>query len=288
VIRLGEQVTLQASPPITQFKFGNRSAETMLSIKDGETIVLGGLLQEEDRKIRVTIPWLGDLPLIGNLISSFKTDRVTTEVILTITPHIVQNMTPPTLSAQAFWSGTEFTYATGPKYSIPARKASTLLGTGYGEHPVAGSSAAKGAGETNPARSLAQLAVPEPLLAILPDESAVQAGREIKLSIVDGRIGTSNRNIFTFEYDPEVLQFKRLTDAELVSPSDLPPGDQGKAVGSIAFRVARPNEHAPRSVSIVFVAKAPGVSPVRVELTDSGSAVQASPGIIGTGVVRVR
>jgi general secretion pathway protein D len=288
VIRLGEQVTLQASPPITQFKFGNRSAETMLSIKDGETIVLGGLLQEEDRKIRVTIPWLGDLPLIGNLISSFKTDRVTTEVILTITPHIVQNMTPPTLSAQAFWSGTEFTYATGPKYSIPARKASTLLGTGYGEHPVAGSSAAKGAGETNPARSLAQLAVPEPLLAILPDESAVQAGREIKLSIVDGRIGTSDRNIFTFEYDPEVLQFKRLTDAELVSPSDLPPGDQGKAVGSIAFRVARPNEQAPRSVSIVFVAKAPGVSPVRVELTDSGSAVQASPGIIGTGVVRVR
>jgi general secretion pathway protein D len=135
---------------------------------------------------------------------------------------------------------------------------------------------------------LAQLAVPEPLLAILPDESAVQAGREIKLSIVDGRIGTSDRNIFTFEYDPEVLQFKRLTDAELVSPSDLPPGDQGKTVGSIAFRVARPNEHAPRSVSIVFVAKAPGVSPVRVELTDSGSAVQASPGIIGTGVVRVR
>ncbi len=288
VIRLGERVILQASPPITQFKFGNRSAETMLSIKDGETVVLGGLLQEEDRKTRVTIPWLGDLPLIGNLISSFKTERVTTEVILTITPHIVQNMTPPTLSAQAFWSGTEFTYATGPKYSIPARKASTLLGTGYGDHPVADGSAAKGAGETNPARSLAQLAVPDPVLVIRPDESAVQAGREIKLSIVDGRIGTSDRNIFKFEYDPEVLQFKRLSDAELVSPSDLPPGDQGKAVGSIAFRLARPNEHAPRSAYIVFVAKAPGVSPVRVELTDSGSAAQASPGIIGTGVVRVR
>ena len=36
VIRLGEQVTLQANPPITQFKFGNRSAETMLNVKDGE------------------------------------------------------------------------------------------------------------------------------------------------------------------------------------------------------------------------------------------------------------
>ncbi|MEO6307605.1 MAG: secretin N-terminal domain-containing protein, partial [Nitrospiraceae bacterium] len=97
VVRLGEQVTLQASPPITQFKFGNRSAETMLNVRDGETIVLGGLLQEEDRKTRTTIPWIGDLPFIGNLISSFKTQRVTTEVILTITPHIIQGTTPPGL-----------------------------------------------------------------------------------------------------------------------------------------------------------------------------------------------
>ncbi len=288
VIRLGEQVTLQASPPITQFKFGNRSAETMLSIKDGETIILGGLLQEEDRKTRVTIPWLGDLPWIGNLISSFKTDRVTTEVILTITPHIVQNMIPPTLDAQAFWSGTEFTYATEPMYPVPGRKVSTSLRTGYGEHPVVDDRVAKDAGERNLVRSLAQLAVADPLLTIRPDESAVQAGREIRLSVVDGRIGASDRHLFKFEYDPKVLQFKRLSAAELVTPSDLPPGDQGKAVGSIAFRLARPNQPAPRSVSIIFVARTPGVSPVRVELTDPDGAAQTSSGIIGTGVVRVR
>ena len=117
VIRLGEQVTLQANPPITQFKFGNRSAETMLNVKDGETIVLGGLIQEEDRRTRVTIPWLGDLPLIGNLISSFKTQRVTTEVILTLTPHIVQAMTPPSLSRQAFWSGTDSTYSNSTMFT---------------------------------------------------------------------------------------------------------------------------------------------------------------------------
>lgn len=288
VIRLGEQVTLQASPPITQFKFGNRSAETMLSIKDGETIILGGLLQEEDRKTRVTIPWLDDLPLIGKLISSFKTDRVTTEVILTITPHIVQNMTPPTLNAQAFWSGTEFTYATEPRYSISARNVSTLLGTRHREHPVAGGSAEKDAGATNPARSLTQLAIPDPVLVVRPDESAVQAGREIKLSIVDGRIGSSDRNIFKLEYDPKVLRFKRVSDAELVSPVDLPAEDQRETVGSIAFRMARPNEHAPRSASIVFVAKAPGVSPIRVELTGASSAEQVPSDVIGTGVVRVR
>lgn len=282
VIRLGDQVTLQASPPITQFKFGNRSAETMLSIKDGETIVLGGLLQEEDRKTRTTIPWIGDLPFIGNLISSFKTQRVTTEVILTITPHIVQNMTPPALSAQTFWSGTESTYATGPMFSTPVQKVSAASGSAYGE------GAARGAGDPTSNRSLAQLAVPDPVLAIRPDESAVTFGKEIKLSIVDGRLSASDRNLFKLEYDPKILQFKRLGEAELVSPSGILPGDQDSAAGTVAFRLARPAQRAPRSVSVVFVAKAPGVSPIRVELVGSDGDGRPASSEIGTGVVRVR
>lgn len=282
VIRLGEQVTLQASPPITQFKFGNRSAETMLSIKDGETIVLGGLLQEEDRKTKVTIPWIGDLPFIGNLISSFRTDRVTTEVILTITPHIVQNMTPPALSVQTFWSGTESTYATGPMFSTPMQKVSAAPGSVYGE------GAAKGAGDSASSRSLAQLAVPDPLLAIHPDESAVKFGKEIKLSIVDGRLNASDQNIFKLEYDPKILQFKRLGEAELVSPSGVLPGDQDATVGTVAFRLARPGQRAPRSVSVVFMTKALGVSPIRVEVVRADGDGRAASSEIGTGVVRVR
>lgn len=288
VVRLGEQVTLQASPPITQFKFGNRSAETMLSIKDGETIVLGGLLQEEDRKTRVTIPWIGDLPFIGNLISSFRTDRVTTEVILTITPHIIQNMTPPALSAQTFWSGTESTYATGPMFSIPPQKVSANAGSVYGEATAFSNSGVKGVGDRTSSGSLAQLAVPDPLLTIRPDESAVKFGKEIKLSVVDGRLSASGENIFKLEYDPKVLQFKRLGEAELVSSSDLSQGDQGSAVGTVAFRLARPGQRAPRSVNVVFVAKALGVSPIRVELVNSDGDGRAASSEIGTGVVRVR
>ncbi len=289
VIRLGEQVTLQASPPITQFKFGNRSAETMLSIKDGETILLGGLLQEEDRKTRVTVPWIGDLPLIGNLISSFKTERVTTEVILTITPHIVQNMTPPGLTTQTFWSGTESTYATNPMFSSSPKQVSMSLGNGEGGTALSAAGAAtKGAEETIPVRSLSRLAAPEPLLAIQPDESAIQSGKEIKLAIVDGRILASDGNVFKLEYDPKILQFKRLGEAEIVGTSDQRSGDNGNPAGKIAFRLARPSQPAPRSISVTFVAKAPGVSPVRVELAGPGGEGQAVSSEIGTGVVRVR
>ena len=39
ITRLGDQVTLQASPEIKQFRFGTRTAETVLNIKDDETVV---------------------------------------------------------------------------------------------------------------------------------------------------------------------------------------------------------------------------------------------------------
>ncbi len=133
VIRVGDQVTLQASPLIQQFKFGNRSAETTLNMRDGETVVLGGLLQEEDRRTRVTMPWVGDWPLIGKLLSSYKTERVTTEVILTITPRIAQPTLPPGSSNQAFWSGTEFNYATSPVFPSPSRKVSAVGRSEYGK-----------------------------------------------------------------------------------------------------------------------------------------------------------
>jgi len=47
VITLGELVTLSADPLIQQFRFGQRTADTALIIQDGETVVLGGLIQVE-------------------------------------------------------------------------------------------------------------------------------------------------------------------------------------------------------------------------------------------------
>jgi general secretion pathway protein D len=289
VVRLGDQVILQASPPITQFKFGNRSAETMLSIKNGETIILGGLLQEEDRKTRVTVPWLGDLPLIGNLISSFKTQRVTTEVILTITPHIVQTMTAPALNTQAFWSGTESTYATSPMFSTPTRQVSMSLGSGQGGSTSSTNGVAtKATEQTNPGRSLSQLATPGPILAVQPEESAVQAGRDVKLAIIDGRLRATEQNVFRVEFDPKILQFKQIGQAELIGAPDSSTGSNGDQSGAITFKLARPSQRAPRSVNVTFVAKAPGVSPVRVELADTAAVGQVASSDIGTGVVRVR
>ena len=288
VIRVGDQITLQNSPLIQQFKFGNRSAETTLNMRDGETVVLGGLLQEEDRRTRVTVPWVGDWPLIGKLLSSFKTDRVTTEVILTITPRIAQPALAPGSNNQAFWSGTEFNYATRPVFPSSSRTMSTGMRRDHGNTSSRGGTFDKGNGQSNAGGSLAQLATPGPQLVIKPGESTVQFGQEVTLSIIDGHIRSSDEQAFRLEYDPNILQFKKLDDAELTGNGDIErDGSEGQA-GTVMFRLARSAGRAPRAAGITFLAKAPGVSPVYVELMDSGQTGPASLGVIGTGVVRVR
>ena len=117
-ITLGPEVTLQEDPKITQFRFGKRTADTALIIKDGETVVLGGLMQEEDRKQRQSIWWVDDhLPWLGEFFSATQTRKLRTEIIFIITPHIVKNVTPMQVAQQSIWSGTAKKFSTNPLFT---------------------------------------------------------------------------------------------------------------------------------------------------------------------------
>jgi len=293
VVRLGERVILQQSPLITQFKFGNRTAETMLNIRDGETIVLGGLLQEEDRKTRTTIPWIGDIPILGDLLSSFTTERVTTEVILTITPHIIQGMTPPGLSKQVFWSGTDSTYATSPLFTPQGKKMSMMGGGVSGAGFSSSGETAKGgmAGKAA-AASLTSLASAGAVASIKPDESVIQMGKEFKLAINDERLRPTANGVFQLHYDPQVLELRTILNGEVIQSDGT--GEQASSspetqAGMVAFKVAPSARQAGgRTVTVTFYAKAPGVSPVRVALVDSAAESSTAPSQEGKGIVRVR
>ena len=76
----------QGYPTISQ-----REAETSVTVRDGETFVIGGLTQENVLKRKSKVPILGDIPLAGEL---FKVERSTsskTELYIVITPHIVRH-----------------------------------------------------------------------------------------------------------------------------------------------------------------------------------------------------
>jgi type II secretion system protein D len=67
----------------------NRSATTTVSVQDGQTIVIGGLISTEDNERITKIPWLGDIPYIGAVFKKTKKTRVRSELLIILTPHVI-------------------------------------------------------------------------------------------------------------------------------------------------------------------------------------------------------
>jgi general secretion pathway protein D len=70
--------------------FGNREITTTIRLKDGETNMLAGLIRDEERTILAGIPGLSDLPLVGKLFASNHKETLESDIVLTLTPHIVR------------------------------------------------------------------------------------------------------------------------------------------------------------------------------------------------------
>jgi pilus assembly protein CpaC len=67
-----------------------RRAETDVELRDGQSFAIGGLLDNLAQTDRATIPVLGDLPIIGYLFKSKAERKERTELVVIITPHLVQ------------------------------------------------------------------------------------------------------------------------------------------------------------------------------------------------------
>jgi general secretion pathway protein D len=70
--------------------FANREITTTIRLKDGETNMLAGLIRDEERTVLSGVPGLTDLPLIGRLFANNRKETRQTDIILTLTPHIVR------------------------------------------------------------------------------------------------------------------------------------------------------------------------------------------------------
>lgn len=68
-----------------------RTAHTTITLRDGETFAIGGLVQEFTKQTVSKVPIIGDIPLIGQLFTSKSASKQKTEVVMMITPHIANN-----------------------------------------------------------------------------------------------------------------------------------------------------------------------------------------------------
>ena len=101
-------VTLYLHPSVTELKdvkeyrsgcgdvsiqepvFEVREVDTMVSVKSGDTLVIGGLIKREGYRTRYKVPYLGDIPGLGNAFRSEEYEGGNTELVILITPYIVE------------------------------------------------------------------------------------------------------------------------------------------------------------------------------------------------------
>ncbi len=327
-VHLGNDVTLELTLDITslgsfveeadQFSFGNRSAKTVLNVKNGETVVIGGLIRDDDRVSRNKIPGLGDIPVLGYFFSSTTKEKQQSDVLLTITPRVIRGLEPPERDLQYFWSGTEASYDTKPLFSdlpttadsggeafeggaegvpsppriippaplppatlppVPAIPSpSTISPSGHPPSAPRVPSLARMSVETNP--------------PILPPAQEVMVGVRM-----DGVQELSEARV-SLAYDPAVLEFKRAAEGDLMGRDGINTSfvsTVNPASGQVEVHIKRVSDH--RGVngsgllfSLVFSGKEAGASPISLR---SGSFLDPlhsslSVSLSGEGQVRIQ
>ncbi|HUO44298.1 MAG TPA: secretin N-terminal domain-containing protein [Burkholderiales bacterium] len=238
------------------YQVGTRNASTALRLKDGETQVLAGLINDEDRRSASKLPGLGDLPIIGKLFSDSTSDATKTEIVLLITPHIVRGLARPDADMAEFNAGTESVVGMAPLQIRPTAAHSVSL-------PPAGG------GRT-------------PTLALTPDIAAAPAAGEAKQLALDGAAEVKLGSDFamTLAFPPEIgaAEFDLVYDPTLVScvaraaPDQPPPPDTGR----IRLKFENPGQSAGATMTVPCraVAKEAGSARIAVE----NIAVENTPG----------
>lgn len=86
---------------------GTRNIESTIRLKDGETNFLAGLIRTDETKSESGLPGLSELPLIGYLFGKTRTEAQRTDVLLTLTPHIIRTPSIGESDLLPVWVGTE-------------------------------------------------------------------------------------------------------------------------------------------------------------------------------------
>jgi general secretion pathway protein D len=98
---------VSAGGGLTQPIIGTREIETTIRLKDNETNLLAGLIREEERKSLSGVPGLSDIPVVRRLFGNTETTVQQTDIVLTLTPHILRIPDITEEDLQPLWIGTE-------------------------------------------------------------------------------------------------------------------------------------------------------------------------------------
>lgn len=228
-IKVGLEVSsvvkeIQTAGGTLSYQIGTRSANTVLQLKDGETQILAGLIKDEDRKSASGVPGLSKLPVLGRLFGSDKSTRNKTEVVLSITPHLVRNLMRPNAEQGEFWSGTEGMLRTRPLSLQPMVVTPALEKPSAAREAPSPDPSESAAGSPSAFSRLSEAGKPlEPAKTLdlhWDGPAEVKVGEVFKLSLVLKSDGYLNSLPFQVGYDPEAFQVVQINEGEFFKQND--------------------------------------------------------------------
>lgn len=87
---LNQNVTVPLSPGVNAPAIDIRRADTVAVTPSGQTVVIGGLMASDKASSESKVPFLGDIPLLGNLFKRKTTSGTKTELLIFLTPHVIE------------------------------------------------------------------------------------------------------------------------------------------------------------------------------------------------------
>lgn len=90
-----------------QPRIGTRTIDSTIRLKDGETNFLAGLIRTDESSQESGVAGLSEIPILGRLFSSKKSNGSRSDIILTLTPHIIRNAEITEEDLLPIWVGTE-------------------------------------------------------------------------------------------------------------------------------------------------------------------------------------
>lgn len=135
VVKVNLEVSTATQSTVNKgfYDIGTRNTSTVLTIRDGETQVLAGLIRDEERSSSSRLPGLGDIPILGRLFANELNSSDKTEIILAITPVVLHNLLRPSAELTQYSTGTE----SGQRAAAGAAIAAPTAQTSGTQAPVA-------------------------------------------------------------------------------------------------------------------------------------------------------
>jgi general secretion pathway protein D len=229
---------------ISQPIISTRKVEHTIRLADGETNLLGGILEVQDTSTTSGTPFLGQIPILKYLFTSTQKEHITNELVFLLVPHIVRTQELNDLNRRAFdvGTGSGIDLRMGPR---PAAPAGTVPPATTTPQPPAGGAPATPSRQpaTPPAQTPQQQAPPQPTPAPTPQTAASTSTPSVSPALKPGQVGLrldpatlQQQQGSTFSvavmlahgqdiasvpiqisYDPRVLQFVSVTNGDFLA-----------------------------------------------------------------------